>query len=146
MKLKAIATLARITLRAGSSSPGTFAEFAGIPYDTATDEPIYVNGTERLFLALRVQLGKEEESLRVIPQSGDDEDSLLVTMKAPEPFFTRLLNIGEEETLEIELTLANVGAEWSAGVTEAICNVYSIAIVPHDDDEDDLEDYEDEDV
>ncbi len=94
---------------------------------------------------MRIYPGKEEGSLRVIPLSGDEEDTLLVTMKAPEPYFTRLLNVGEEETLEIELTLANVGAEWPASVTEGICNDYSIDIVPHDDVEDDLEDYDDED-
>jgi hypothetical protein len=145
MKLKAIATLARISLRGGSQSSGMFAEFQGIPYDAATEEPIDVNGTERLFLTVRVHPGKEEDSLRVIPLSGDDEDTLLVTMKAPEPFFTRLMNVGEEETLEVELTIGNIGAEWPASVSEGICTDYSISVVPHDDTEDDLEDYDDED-
>ena len=146
MKLKAIATLGRISLRAGNTSAGVFAEFHGIPYDTETEEPIDVNGNERLFLTLRIHAGKEEESLRVIPLTGDEEDTLLVTMKAPEPLFTRLLNVAEDETLDIELTLANVGAEWPASVSEAICNDYSISIIPHDDVEDDLEDFDEEDL
>ena len=47
--------------------------------------------------------------------------------------------------MEVELTIGNIGAEWPASVGEGICTDYSISVVPHDDTEDDLEDYDDED-
>jgi hypothetical protein len=153
MKLKATVELDRINLqlRAGGSPDttmqGMFLEFAGIPFDAETDEAIAIHGAERLFLVLQIFQGKDEGDARVVPMTGEDEDTLLVTLKAPDPFFARLLNVREDEALELELTVANVGKAWPMDVREGICHQYDLSIVPHsslDEDEEEVEDEEEE--